>query len=382
MHFDGMVAYVRASVRHAMLSNAPNPHDDSVSRGLVLPMESIDVFCHVLPPEYCDAANRAAKRPLHMFARAQEIEVMVNLDARRRVMDRFPGYRQIPSLASPPPEMITTPDESPDLARRANDALAEMVRGDPERFPSFVATLPLNNPDASLREIDRAVGELGAAGVQVYTSVEGKPLDQPELLSLIEHAAKLDRAVWLHPIRAMSVPDYPGEECSRYDLWWALGWPYETSVAMGRLVFSGLFDRHPDLVLITHHAGGMIPMMEGRLDSGLDLLGTRATPATAHVNDTQLKEKPIDAFRRFHADTASFGSRCTIECGQSFFGTDRLLFATDMPFDPEEGPGYIRDTLQILNEMELTEAERASILSENARRALKLTPSGEGSSTN
>ena len=77
----------------------------------------------------------------------------------------------------------------------------------------------------------------------------------------------------------MTVADYPSEEVSKFDTWWALGWPYETSVAMARLVFSGLFDRWPDLKLITHHCGGMIPMMEGRIESGLQLLGTRKPSA-------------------------------------------------------------------------------------------------------
>ena len=113
-------------------------------------------------------------------------------------------------------------------------------------------------------------------------------------------------------------------------------------------------------------------MMEGRIESGLQLLGTRNPPQLAESVDTDLQERPIDAFRRFYADTASFGSRAAIECGISFFGLEKMLFATDSPFDPEQGPGYIRETLRAIGEMDLASEQRTAILSGNAERLLKL----------
>jgi aminocarboxymuconate-semialdehyde decarboxylase len=86
-----------------------------------------------------------------------------------------------------------------------------------------------------------------------------------------------------------------------------------------------------------------------------------------------LQQRPVEAFRRFCADTASFGSRITIECGLKFFGADRVMFGTDMPFDPEQGPGFIRSTLRILDEMDLSDEDREKILNGNARRLLRLT---------
>jgi uncharacterized protein len=339
----------------------------------------IDVFCHCLPATFCAAANRVSDGS-HMFARAQAIPVMVNLEARLRLMDEFPGYRQIPSLASPPIEALASAAVAPELARIANDSLAAMAASHPDRFPSFVASLPMNNPEAALVEAERAVTQLGAAGVQVFTNVNGRPLDEPEHLAVFELMARMNAAVWLHPARGMNISDYPSETMSKYDLWWALGWPYETSAAMGRLVFSGLFDRWPNLVVVTHHVGGMIPMMEGRLAFGLDMLGIRAPQTQADANAHQLKERPVDAFRRFHADTASFGSCAAIECGKAFFGVDRLLFGTDMPFDPDHGPGYIRATLAAIQQMQLSATEREQILEGNAIRLFGLEPSRPGSS--
>ena len=333
---------------------------------------SIDVFCHCLPPLFCSAANRLLKRPLFMFERAQQMPVMVDTESRLRMMDRFPGYCQVLSLASPTIEAIAEPDQSPELARIGNDALCEMAAGHPDRFPGWIASLPINNPVAAMAEVDRSVKGLGAVGVQVYTNVNGHPLDESRYLQVLEHTAAIGCPIWLHPIRPMTVPDYPTEEVSKFDLWWGLGWPYETSVAMARLVFAGLFDRWPNLTVITHHCGGMIPMMEGRIESGLQLLGTRNPTHLSDAVKTDLLERPIDAFRRFHADTASFGSRAAIDCARSFFGIDHMLFATDSPFDPEQGPGYIRETLRAIGEMNLTEEESTAILSGNAERLLKI----------
>ena len=137
---------------------------------------------------------------------------------------------------------------------------------------------------------------------------------------------------------------------------------------MMRLVFAGIFDRWPELKIITHHAGGIIPMMEGRLDSGLELFKTHYSQGDPEMDQTDLLEKPVDAFRRFYADTASFGSTLTIEAGRSFFGLDHMLFATDFPFDHKLGAAHIGNTLAAIDSMNLTDEEKESILSGNFRR--------------
>ncbi len=331
----------------------------------------IDVFNHILPPEFAAAVDRLATRRLLMFDRARQIPAMAVLDARLRVMDQFPGYRQILSLTSPPVEALVPEDHAAELARVGNDALATLKDQLPERFPGFVASLPMNDTQAAMREAERAVNELGAVGVQLYTSTNGCPLDRPETLELFGLMAELNRPVWLHPIRPMTSADYPSESVSKYDLWWAFGWPHETSIAMGRLVFAGVFDRWPNLAVITHHVGGTVPMSAGRIESGLALLGTRNPPEHVAAVATDLQEPPLTAFRRFFADTASFGSRAALECGRDFFGIDQLLFASDMPFDPEQGPGFIRDTLRAIDEMNLTEADRRAILENNLKKLLR-----------
>ncbi|MGH7062967.1 MAG: amidohydrolase family protein, partial [Stellaceae bacterium] len=170
------------------------------------------------------------------------------------------------------------------------------------------------------------------------------------------------------------IADYPGETNSKYEIWQVLGWPYETSVAMARLVFSGIFDRLPELRIITHHLGAMIPYFEGRVGPLWDQLGSRTSDEDYSPILAAMREKgrrPIDYFRFFYNDTAVGGSASAIRCGLDFFGADHVLFATDCPFDPEGGPMFIRDTIAALDRLALPDDEREMIYFRNALRMLQ-----------
>lgn len=334
-------------------------------------MMKIDIFCHVLPRAFYDRMLSISARSQAMQKRVREIPVLVDLDLRFRIMDGFQPYVQVFSLATPALDVLGGPGETPDLARLANDGMAEIVAKHPSRFPGFVASLPMNNPEAAVREIDRAVGELGATGVQIFSNVNGRPLDDPAFEPVFRRMAELDLPIWLHPWRGPDVPDYPTEQRSKHDMWWVFGWPYETSVAMARIVFAGYFDRFPSLKIIVHHMGSMVPHFAGRVGPGLDQLGARSE--NEDLSDVRrLKKRPYDYFRMFYGDTALFGARHAMECGLEFFGVDRVLFASDMPFDPEKGPGYIRETIRCLDEMPLSDDDRRRIYEGNARRLLRL----------
>ncbi len=332
----------------------------------------IDIFPHIFPRTFNDKMMSIPERAGNMQKRVREIPVMVDLDLRFRIMDQFPGYRQVLTLASPPLEALMESKDSPELARIANDGMAELVAKHPDRFVAFSASLPMNNMDACMKEVDRSINQLGAKGVQVFSNVNGHPLDEPQFLPLFERMAQLDLPMWLHPARPSSFPDYAVEKKSRYEMWWVFGWPYETSVAMGRIVFAGIFDRFPDLKIITHHLGAMIPYFEGRVGAGLDQLGARTPDSERELVQHKLKGRPIDYFRMFYADTALFGAVGATECGLAFFGIDRVLFGTDMPFDPEKGPGFIRETIRVMESITLAPSDRQKIYEGNARRLLKL----------
>jgi aminocarboxymuconate-semialdehyde decarboxylase len=287
-------------------------------------------------------------------------------------MEQYEDYVQVLTLALPPIEILAGPKQSPDLAQLANDSMADLVVKYPHHFPAFVASLPMNNPDAMLREVKRAVRQLGARGVQIGSNVNGRPLDEPEFRPLFSLMAKLDLPIWLHPTRSPDFSDYKTEKRSKYDLWWAFGWPYETSVAMGRLALSGVFDENPNLKIITHHMGAMIPYFEGRIGLGLDQLGTRTDDEHDVGTPARLERRPYDYFRMFYADTALFGALPATECGLAFFGSDHVLFGTDMPFDPEKGTGFIRETIRVIDNITASVEDKRKIYEENAKRLLKL----------
>ncbi|MEW6669508.1 MAG: amidohydrolase family protein [Thermodesulfobacteriota bacterium] len=332
----------------------------------------IDVFNHIFPKKYFDRMVEVAPKGKDMNKRVRAIPCIIDLEERFRIMDQFEDYVQIICIANPPIESLAPPPLSNELAQIANDGMAELVQKYPERFPGFIASLPMNDPEGIIREATRAVRDLGAVGVQVFTNVNGRPLDKHEFMPLFDLMAGLDLPIWIHPARGADMADYKGEPKSHYEIWWTFGWPYETSVAMAHLVFAGLFDRHPGIKLITHHMGAMIPYFEGRVGPGWDQLGTRTSDEDYSLVLKRLKKRPLDYFHLFYADTALFGAKEATVCGLKFFGADRVLFASDSPFDPERGSAYIRWTIDLLNELDITSEERKAIFEGNAKRLLKL----------
>ena len=326
----------------------------------------IDIFNHIVPQKFFDRLVSLVPQ------RVRAIPSMVDLGERFRLMDHFEGYRQVIGLSNPPLEALGPPAVSRELAKLANDSMAELVLKYPDRFPGFIASLPMNDPEGLLAESERAIQDLGAVGVLVYSNVLGRPLDKPETMPLFDLMARLDRPIWIHPIRGADFPDYRTEPKSHYEIWFVFGWPYETSVAMAHLVFSGLFDRHPNIKIITHHMGGMIPYFEGRVGPGWDQLGDRTADVDYTLLLKKLGKRPLDYFRMFYADTALFGAREATLCGLKFFGPERILFGTDSPFGPEKGLAHIRSTIEVIDSLDITSGQRQAIYEGNARRLLKL----------
>ena len=324
----------------------------------------VDIYCHIVPEKFFQEMNRIAPRLGNIAARLRGVKKLFDLDERFREMDTFGDYRQIISLPNPPIEDFATGDIGLDLARTGNDAMAELCARHRERFPTFVAALSMTDVEGSVKEARRAVKDLGAGGVQIFTNVVGKPLDDPAFEPIFATMAELDRPIWLHPARTASMPDYAAEQKSRFEMWWCFGWPYDTSVAMSRLVFSGLFDRHPAIKIVTHHCGGMIPYFDGRIGAGMEVLGSRTSDEDYSKILPTLKRPHLDYFRDFYADTAMFGGQYGIACGLEFFGADKIVFATDTPLGP------IKPTIEVIDRLELDDADRRKIYVGNAEKLL------------
>jgi predicted TIM-barrel fold metal-dependent hydrolase len=340
------------------------------------PNLKLDIFPHIFPQSFfarmktlthTNAALAATiKRWLH-------IPVLWDLDARISMMRRFKGYQQILTLSLPAIEYLAGPEESPALARLANEGMAEIVAAHPEYFPAFVASLPLNNVPASIAEMDYAIGKLGAKGIQIFTNVNGRPLDDPEFFPIFERCVKkYDLPIWLHPVRTSKFADYPAENKSKYEIWWLFGWPYETSACMARIVFSEMLDKLPTMKIITHHCGAMAPFFDARIELGMAQMGARTVDEDYGALLKRMAKRPLDYFKMFYGDTAVNGSASAIRCGLDFFGTNRVLFGTDCPFDPQGGPMFIRESIRAIDSLKLKDADRRKVYFGNAMRMLRL----------
>ncbi|WP_114965702.1 amidohydrolase family protein [Alkalilacustris brevis] len=328
----------------------------------------IDAYTHFIPAEFIQAMEKIAGDHKDIGMRMRSIPAVHDLDVRKRVVAGFPDYRQVIAYPQPPIENIAKPEQIDDLLKLINDGLAGLCEREPDTFCGWIAQASLASPDCSAREVERAIAN-GALGVQVYTNVNGEPLDQSKYEPFFDTMNRLGKPVWLHPARTAAHPDYMSEDKSLYEIWWALGWSYETAAAFSRLVFSQTFDRYEDLQLVLHHFGGIIPMLEGRIGPGWDQLGSRTSGEDYGALLDRLKKRPLDYFKQnCFVDCATFGGRGAMLCGLDFFAHDKILFASDCPFDPEQGPGYIRDTIAILDALDLSESEREAIYSKNIER--------------
>jgi len=334
----------------------------------------IDIYNHVMPPAYLELVKKHGKEP-GMIRRVSSLRMLWDIPARVQMLDQWPEVQQVLTLSVPAPEMLGGPDQSPEFARVANDGMAQMCKDFPHKFPAFVASLPMNNPAAALEEMDRAIDKLGARGIQILTNVNSRPLDDPDFFAIFERITNHHKLpVWMHPARPATRADYVGEEKSKYEIWQVLGWPFESSVAMARIVFSGLLDRLPELRLITHHCGGMIPYFEGRAETLWAQLGSRSVdPAESQVLGS-LKKKPMEYFKMFYGDTVLGGSASALRCGLDFFGADKVVFASDCPFDPEEGPMFIREGIRSIEDLNLAEDDKRRIYFGNAIGLLGINP--------
>lgn len=327
----------------------------------------IDIFPHIIPLKYKDKLIRTAPFEENFI---RSTPMLFDLDVRFQLMDRYDGLKQVLTLARPALEDIAGPAETADLARLANEGLAELVARYPDRFPAAVASLPMNNIAAALREVDRAIGELGFKGVQIFTPINDKPLDSPEFMPLYEKMAEYNLPIWIHPRRDADYADYRTLDKSKYWIHALFGWPYETTAAMAHLVFSGVFDKWPNLKFITHHAGAMVPYFEDRIVRFYE----KAKTTLGHKYLQELDKTPIEYFKMFYNDTALSGNTQALMCAYTFAGADHILFGTDIPLgDGQSGFTNTGYAIEAIGRMDIPDADKKKIFEDNARQLLHLT---------
>ena len=334
----------------------------------------IDIFAHIFPPRYKEALYRhLTPSQINQNRNLKGNEAMPalwDMDFRLRVINVYDDYVQVLSINMPSPDIIPNPEYAAEAARIINDEMAEIVAGHPDKFVAGVATLAMSNMDAALEETDRAIKTLGLKGVRLDTNVNGKPLDSPEFMPLYDKMASYDLPIWIHPVRDDTMPDYTTEEKSKYGICTLFGWPYETAAAMTRLVCSGVLEKHPNIKFITHHCGGLVPFFADRIIHMWDLAEKRGLEEASFIQG--LSKRPVEYFRMFYNDTVLSGGPRTIMCGYDFFGADRLLFGTDMPFDIEHGHVRIKEVISNIEQTDMPESDKQKIYEGNARKLLHL----------
>jgi uncharacterized protein len=312
-----------------------------------------------------------------------------NIDLRLQLLDKF-GVTQILVPTGPPLEAIAEPKKAAELARVANDSMAEIAAKYPEHFPAAIALVPTNNIEAALDEIDRCIKKMKFKGIYLYTpqiwfggvtektdpSIKGinpanlplntRPLDLPELFPLYTKMVDYDLPIWIHPRTTNKFADYTTESVSKNRIWQIFGWPYQTTAAMTRLIFSGIFEKYPNIKFVTHHAGGMVPFYKQRIKHLFDY------DESAGGGDKQLINDPIENYRKFYVDTAVNGSADALMCAYKFYGAGKMLFGTDVPHDRLHGEVSMQETIQSIEQMEITEKEKGAIFEDNIKILLNL----------
>jgi len=293
----------------------------------------VDVHSHFFPREFLRAI-RDRGSPYHASVERQgAVNVLtmpghppvhldpqfVDVEARLTKLRAMGIAVQVLSL-SPPMVYWAPPRVGVDLARAFNDGIAEICHAHPERFVG-AATLPLQDVRAAVAEAERAVRDLGMRGLYVGTSVNGQYLDEPQFRPIWELAAVLDVPVFTHP------QTYVGADVlGRFHLFNSIGFPVETAAMAARLIYSGLFERYPDLRVVLAHGGGVFPLLLARLD--------HAHRQRAECRET-IPQPPSAYAAHFYYDTVTHGDR-VLQFLVETVGASRVVLGSDAPYDMAE----------------------------------------------
>jgi predicted TIM-barrel fold metal-dependent hydrolase len=323
----------------------------------------IDAISHISPRGFVDALNKIS--PDDCKRRILHTPPLFDLDARFRIMDKYQVMQVI--TLGPVITEVSNPENAAELSKIANDGMAELVLKYPDRFLAAVASLPMNNIKVAMDELDRAIRVLKFKGVLINSVEYGKPLSAPEFMPLWEKMAKYDLPVFIHPQRGSPTPDYEHQ----FAIESIFGWPYETTLAMTHLVFSGVMEKFPNLKIITHHGGGLVPYYEQRI---VQHYAKHEAVIQGGGFYKEIVQPPIEYYKKFYCDTAIHGNVPALMTARSFFGVDHVMFGADMPLgDRYCGFRSYLQTIKAIENMEISEEEKQKIFADNARKVFHLT---------
>jgi aminocarboxymuconate-semialdehyde decarboxylase len=327
----------------------------------------VDIHCHYLNPDaaakvaplnpaqhemqvkFANALTRETNKKQHQERAAK----LSSIEVRLKDMDRMGIDVQAVSPAPQQTYYWTDPGMGAELARMVNERLAEIVAKWPDRFVGL-GTVPLQDVDGSLDELDRIAQDLRFPGVEICTNVNGDDFDDPRFLPFFERCRDLDLAIVMHPNGFTH-----GERLAAYYLINTVGMPLDSTVFLARLIFGGVLDRVPDVKMCVVHGGGYLPSYPARYD--------HAWRERADVRERIPDHPPSTYLKRLHFDTMLYDAYELAILVQRY-GADHILLGTDYPYDMGED-----DPVELICSIDgLSDTERKLILGGNAARLLNL----------
>jgi aminocarboxymuconate-semialdehyde decarboxylase len=283
-------------------------------------------------------------------------EVEANLwdpDVRVADCDRTGVHLQVLSTVPVMFSYGAKPADALDLSRILNDHLAGVCADFPERFVAL-GTVPMQDADLAVGELERCVKDLRMPGIQIGSHVNGDNLDEPALFPVFEAAAALGAAVFVHPWEMLG-----RDRMGKYWLPWLVGMPAETALAICSVIFGGVLERLPELRIGFAHGGGGFPFLLGRIDHGFT--------ARPDLCATETSTPPRDMVRRFYVDSLVHDA-AALRYLVEVMGVDRVALGSDYPFPLGEAePGALVETVEAF-----TDAQRRQLLGGTAREFLAL----------
>ena len=296
-------------------------------------MTKIDVFAHVLLPKFYE---KMLKIDANIPKDIPFINNEVLTDMKKRRETALPGVQQIISYVNVNPEDYVDGDRAYELCKEANEELIQTIRDNSDIFYGGVAMIPMNNIDGAIDIMENQVlKNKELFGIQIFTRALGKSIVADEYLKIFEYASKYNLTIWMHPVFDNRKPDNNI----------VFSWEYELSQAMMDIVNAGIFQKYPNLKIIVHHAGAIVPFFAGRVKYILGL------------------EKEKD-FKKFYVDTAILGNPKALDLAASYFGVDHLVFGTDAPLGIMPA-GATKEILEAIDNMSITAEEKEKILNDN-----------------
>jgi aminocarboxymuconate-semialdehyde decarboxylase len=253
------------------------------------------------------------------------------------------------------------PKESAKICRISNDDNYALCKAYPKKFVN-ICFFSLQDVKSALKELHRAVKELDCRAITLGSNQNGKGLDSENFYPFYEKVVEYDLPIFIHPVQWKSYPLVDAVKGWRNML--VLGWPFDTSQAAWRLVLGGTIDRFPELKIVLHHYGAMLPFFSRRIEQNIRL----------NLKHRLKEGKDIKEYwKNFYGDTALDGAVASYMCGYAFFGPDRTVFGTDYPFGAESGEDFYRENLAGVRAMKIPDEDMQKILGENAKKLLKIS---------